>query len=352
MLIINTQRMDYNMKEIIDKIKVNLTDNVEENTKYLLGQLSIYKTNVEVSRAIYKMFFDMLPDDLRLGYLEKLNKDKFDEYLKDTQELLNAKRYEKAVEYLTDSIKYLKPVHEDDNFKYMTFHGPFEAYFYSKTNNIGDKKITRADSNYGTYYKFLGIAYKNLSKYKEAQDAFEESLAWNPLDFETIFEYIDLFYITGDYETYLKKSIETLKIAYTNYFIGLCYHNIGKYYMTKNTKEADETAYNVISYSISFSETEYAYRDLNTICEKYKWEKKLADEKDIFKAIKKIKLPEAPDDDLVRNLIEIAQSFMGVNDEFALQTFKLVYKLTHDEITAKYIEAGEKVIADKKATKK
>ena len=47
-------------------------------------------------------------------------------------------------------------------------------------------------------------------------------------------------------------------------------------------------------------------------------------------------------------LIGIAQRFMNVNDEFALQVYRLIYQLTHDDITLEYIKAGEKIVASKK----
>ena len=75
--------------------------------------------------------------------------------------------------------------------------------------------------------------------------------------------------------------------------------------------------------------------------------KTLADEKDVRKSLKKINMEPAPDVELVSKLIKIARSFIGKNDKFALDVFKIIYELTHDEITAQYIKAGEQAIRAK-----
>ena len=247
------------------------------------------------------------------------------------------------------SIDKIQKVYEDDEYVYKTFHSPFEAYLYAVRREDQTKKIKNSELDFGVFHKFRGLILNELGRCDEAQYDFLESFKWNPMDLEAIFGYADTLYKLGFYEDYLKWNIDTLKNAYSNFSIAMCYHNIGRYYMAKNTKEDDMIAYNIISFSIYFEETEYAYRDLNTICERYKMPKTLAKERDIKKTIQKENLPMAPDVDLVKQLIQIAKSFINVNDEFALYVFRIVYNLTHDEVAKAYIEAGEKAIKEKKA---
>ena len=80
--------------------------------------------------------------------------------------------------------------------------------------------------------------------------------------------------------------------------------------------------------------------------------KEIASEEEVKKTFDKEKLPVAPDMDLIKFLVDTARKFIGVNDEFALNTFKIIYAITHDDITLQYIQAGEKAIAEKKKNKK
>ena len=335
------------MKEIIESIKNGYTGDTEKDTQYLLAQMEKYKDNQPVIREIYKLLYELLPQDIKDNFVKTINQDKFEERLHEIQDLVLNKDYKRALDYLDMAIEKIDKVYEDDKYVYMTFHNPFEAYYYATIREDKSKIIKNSTLDFGVYHKFRGIILNNLKRYEEAEADFVESLKWNPLDFETIFEYADALYQQKKYEEFYDFNIKTLKNAYTNYAIAMCYHNIGLYYMAKNTKKDDFIAYDVISYSISFAETDYAYRDLNTICEKYKMKKELAKQDDIFACLKKNKLPLSPDEELVMNLIGIAQRFMNLNDEFALQVYKLVYQLTHDEITLQYIKAGERIIQAK-----
>lgn len=339
------------MKEICDAIEKKLTDNKEENIKFLNEQIEKNKNNKEVLNFIYKKLFENLPENLQDNLVRNINQQKFEERLKEIQELIAHKKYERALDYLDMAIDKIEKVYEDDKFIYKTFHSPFEAYLYAYRRDDKNKIIKNSELDFGVFHKFRGLILNELGRYDEAQYDFLESFKWNSMDFEAIFGYADTLYNLGFYEDYLKWNLDTLKIAYTNFSIAMCYHNIGKYYMTKKTKEDDIKAYNIISYSISFSETEYAYRDLNTICENYKMPKTIAKEKDVFKTIEKEKLPTGPDKELIIQLITIAKSFINGNDEFALFVFRIIYNLTHDEVTKQYIKAGEEAIRAKKAQK-
>lgn len=340
------------MKEIIESIKKGYVGDQEKDTEYLLNQMEKYKDNQPVIREIYKLLYELLPQDIKDNFVKTINQNKFEERLAEIQELVVDKQYKRALDYLDLAIEKIDKVYEDDEYIYMTFHNPLEAYYYASKREDKTKKIKNATLDFGVYYKFRGIILNELKRYDEAEADLLESLKWNPLDFEAIFEYAEVLYNQKKYEEFYEFNLKTLKDAFTNYAIAMCYHNIGLYYMAKNTKKDDFTAYDVISYSISFDETDYAYRDLNTICEKYKLKKELAKQEDIFACLKKNKLPLSPNEELIMRLINIAQSFMNVNDEFALQVYKLIYQLTHDDITLEYIKAGEKVIAAKKESNK
>ena len=339
------------MKEIIDAIKNKLTDNKEENVKILLEELEKNKNNKEVHDAIYKMIFENLPENLQGNLVRNINQSKFEERLREIQELIVHKKFEKALDYLDMSIEKIEPVYEDDEFVYKTFHSPFEAYLYGCMREDKTKAIKNSELDFGVFHKFRGIILNELGRYEEAEAEFVESLKWNSLDFEAIFSYAETLYKLEKYDEFLKLNQDTLKIAYTNYQIAKCIHNIGLYYMSKGDKESDLIAYNIISYSLAFEETDYAYRDLNIVCEKYDMPKRIAKEKDVIKAIKKVKLPEAPDGDLLKLLVGIARSFINVNDEFAVYIFRIIYNLTHDEVAKSYIKAGEAAIQAKRSKK-
>ena len=339
------------MKEICDAIEKRLTDDKEENKKILLEELDKNKNNKEVCDFIFKKLFENLPENLQDNLVRNINQEKFEERLREIQELIVHGKFERALEYLDMSIQKIEKVYEDDEYVYKTFHSPLEAYLYATSREDQSKKIKNSELDFGVFHKFRGLILNGLGRFDEAQYDFLESFKWNNMDFEAIFGYADTLYKLGFYDDYLRYNLNTLKIAYTNYAVAMCYHNIGRYFISKNTKEDDMKAYNIISYSIYFDETEYAYRELNTICERYNMTKALAKKKDIDKTMEKEKLPFGPDMDLVKRLVAIAKSFINVNDNFALDVFRVVYNLTHDEITMQYIKAGEEAIKAKRTQK-
>ena len=336
------------MKEIIESIKKGYTGDNQKDTQYLLEQLEKYKDNQPVLKEIYKLLFELLPKDLQDSFIGQLNQQKFSERLDEIQELLVNGQNQRALDYLNLAIEHVKMVNEDDKFIYRTFHSPFEAYLYSKTREDNSKNIKNSELDFGIFYKYRGIALNNLSKYAEAEKDFLESFKWNNLDFEAIFGYATSLLKQNKLDEFYQFNLDTLKNSYTNNAIAHVYHNLGLYYMQKNTKNDDLLAYYLISYSISFAETENAFKDINTICEKYNLKKELAKDKDIFEALKENNIPTAPDFELIKFMVDTAKKFMGINDEFALYVFKLIYKLTHDEVTLAYIKQGEQVIAAKK----
>ena len=340
------------MKEIIESIQKKLTGDTEKDTKFLIEQMEVYRDNKEVTDELYKILFTMLPQDLQNKFVSNVNQKMFEERIKEIQELVANGQNERALKYLDRAIEKIDKVYEDDKNRYMTFHTPFEAYFYAIHRDKEDKKyITSAVVDFGTYHKFRGIVLNNLKRFEEAEADFVESLKWNPMDYEAIFEYAKCLFNLKKYEEFYKLNLDTLKTAYTNYAIACCYHNFGLYYTTKGTKEDDKIAFGLISMSIMFEETDYAYKDLNTLCEKYNWKKQLSDDNEITEALKKSGLPTAPSQELLQLLVSIARRFIGVQDQFAIDVFKIIYALTHDETTLKYIKAGERAISEKMANK-
>lgn len=336
------------MKEIIEGIKKGYTGDTQKDTEYLLAQLEKYKDNQAVIKEIYKLLFELLPKDQQNKLVGNINREKFDERMVEIQELVEHKSYERALNYLDLTIEHIDKVYEDDKYVYKTFHNSFEAYYYASTREDKTKLVKNAEIDFGTYHKFRGIVLNNLNRYEEAEKDFLESFKWNPVDFEAVYEYANTLYGLKKYDEFYQYNIDAIKKSFTNYAIACGYHNLGLYYMLDDNKEKDFLAYCLISYSISFAETENAFRDLNTLCEKYNWRKELAKEEDVFKTLKENNISLAPDFELTKFLVDTAKKFMGVNDEFALYVFKLIYQLTHDEITKEYIKQGEQVIAAKK----
>ena len=339
------------MEEIIESLKKGYVGDTEKDTKYLLEQMDKYKDNPKVLNEIYKLLFELLPDDLQHTFVRNINQEKFEIRLKEIQELVVNKEYKRALEYLDMSIQHIEPVYEDEKNVYKSFHSPLDAYLYANMREDKSKFVTNSKLDFGVFHKFRGIILKNLGKLEEAEAEFVESFKWNNLDREAIIEYADVLFQLKKYDEFLKFNLDQVKIAYDLYFIAQIYHNIGLYYTTKGTKEADIDAFNIISYSITFAETDYAFRDLNTICEKYHLKKEIAPEEEVKKTFEKEKLPVAPDMDLIKFLIDTARKFIGVNDEFALNTFKIIYAITQDDITKQFIEAGEKVVQEKRIQK-
>ena len=204
------------MKEIIESIQKKLTGDEEKDTKFIIEQMEVYRDNKEVTDELYKILFSLLPQDLQNKFVSNVNQKMFEERIKEIQELVVDGQNERALKYLDRAIEKIDKVYEDEKNKYMTFHTPFEAYFYAIHRDKDDKKfITSATVDFGTYHKFRGIVLNNLKRFEEAEGEFVESLKWNPMDYEAIFEYAKCLFNLKKYEEFYNFNLETLKTAYT-----------------------------------------------------------------------------------------------------------------------------------------
>ena len=80
-----------------------------------------------------------------------------------------------------------------------------------------------------------GAVLVNLEKYEQAEDAYKESLKWNPVNVEATFEYLDLIKRLGREDEYFKETIEAFLFIFRPEHIAKCYRNLGYYFM-KNGK--------------------------------------------------------------------------------------------------------------------
>ena len=77
------------------------------------------KNNKEVVNFIFKKLFENLPENLQDNLVRNINQEKFEERLKEIQELIAHKKYERALDYLDMSIQKIEKVYEDDDYIYM-----------------------------------------------------------------------------------------------------------------------------------------------------------------------------------------------------------------------------------------
>ncbi|MCR5308461.1 MAG: hypothetical protein K6E24_05655, partial [bacterium] len=163
------------MKEIIESIQKNLTGDSEKDTPYLLEQLEKYRDNIAVSNEIYKMLFDTLPKNLQENFVSNIKQSKFEQRLRETQELVVNKKYQKALDYLDMAIEHIHPVYEDEKYVYKTYHNPLDAYISAINREDKTKLVKNSELDFGVFHKFRGIILYNLGRLEEAEKEFVES---------------------------------------------------------------------------------------------------------------------------------------------------------------------------------
>ena len=251
---------------IMSEIKAGLTDKADENIEYLNKQCEKYKDHKlgkEIIRECGRLIYDLVPEETRakLNEIVENKSDSINKSLEEVKELLFQKELDKAlpkIESLIEDIDNLNWFKDDSVSEYHDFEEYFEEVLY-KEGFFPEKEVRRTPIPFTTIFHLYGYILFELKKYEEARKALEIGLAWNPVSFKILSEYIEIFKVTGDLENFFKYTINAFCIAYKPHEVARCFRNLGFYFIEKKLYSEAKAVYIL---SMQFDNSEQALAEL------------------------------------------------------------------------------------------
>lgn len=240
--------MEYS--EIIDEIKSQLTGNDEEDRKYLLEQMEKYKEHKlskEIIKECARMLYDLLPINTQARLSDAIEEDaeKIKEKIKQIRKCVAERKLDDAMEQCINLIDEVESTHffnEDEVSEYYSFDNLFKRILFEHYHKT-QKEIRESGIPYDEIYYIYGNILFELKRYDEAKEYLEKALKWNPTSSVIAFEYIELFKVKKDYETFFKLTKDHFKYAFQRKDVARCFRNYGYYFIEKQDYSPAITCY-------------------------------------------------------------------------------------------------------------
>ena len=186
-------------------------------------------------------------------------------------------------------------------------------------------------------YLLYGSLLVDLKRIKEAQEAFKTALHWNPVSFMITSEYIETYKVLGDYDAFIKLTIDAFKIAFHPQDIARCYRNLGFYFVEKELySEATATYLMSLQYE---KDSKQAQSELYYINKKTDGTIKPPSMDDLTQYSEKYGFPMGADQDILSLSYSYGQHFYKEKAFDAAKYFLgITYGLTDDPEIKKMID--------------
>ncbi|MGZ9587360.1 tetratricopeptide repeat protein [Paenibacillus marinisediminis] len=324
--------MEY--KQIIEKIHNGLTGNSEADIQYLQAQAEEYKhhgQSREIIRAIGKMIYDCLPADKRAAFAQAVSQDEqnVQAQLEQAVSLVAQGELEQAkglIESLINSIGALNQKDEDS--EYFSFHSALEIYLYKELFQP-KKAIRQTQHDNSLIYRVYGLILMELNQLDKAVAAFEQSLTWNPLDVETMFELVEVYKQTEDLDRILEIAKRSIEYVSTSGNLARCYRNLGYYYTEMEDYEAAVCFYFL---SNSYEANQQATSELQYLAQKLDKPMERPDMKQVAEMLADKGVQLGANDMVIGLAMGLAKQAEAHNDKSAAKHYYgIAYDLTGDK---------------------
>ncbi|MGI6492916.1 MAG: hypothetical protein ACOX0T_11080 [Pelotomaculum sp.] len=225
--------MEY--EQIISEITSGLTGNNEKDIAYLKAQADKYQSHdlaAEISRAINRLLYDILPEDQKAQAASFNSDGKSIELMyQEVKYLVSSKQNQKAA-VLLDSLLELceSSVQPDDQTDYFSFKNMFQALLYEHIFKP-QKTYQPAPHDCSDMYIIRGYLYLAEYKLDKAIEAMEKAISWNPVNIYAYFQLAEAKKLKDSFEEYYNLTKQALMFATTNAEIARCYRNFGFYFI-------------------------------------------------------------------------------------------------------------------------
>lgn len=177
----------------------------------------------------------------------------FNEQKKTIEEYLANKEFDLARKEIYKTIENSETKNvEDEQNTYMCFNSYLELMLYvdkykPKKPNIAPK------TNMAFLYYILGYINFEFKEYDEALKNLNESLKWNPVDLNTLYEKAGVYKATGDLERFKAEIEKTYPFVTSSSFLAKYYRELGYYYIEKRVYDVANAIH---SMGFDFAQTE------------------------------------------------------------------------------------------------
>lgn len=241
-----------NYQAIIDEIKSKLTDNKEDNLKYLKEMAEKYKKHeyaTEILKEIGRLIFQNTSEEKQSELNDLISKDIISHYEKG-EELMRKGDFKKAKKEIEQFVETSKIFMEDRvNIPYSP-RNPIEYILCCNINK--DKQVRDMGIDYSTGYLRLGSIAIEENEIDKAIEYLNQSIKLNPYNGTARFELIDALKRKGNLKLIKDEIDKTYNYIYMPYDLGRYYRDLGYYYIEKGNFQLAESLY---VYSLQFDNT-------------------------------------------------------------------------------------------------
>jgi tetratricopeptide (TPR) repeat protein len=205
----------------------------------------------EILRGIGRLLYEVIPSEKR-AELDRLignNHLGVNSAIEEAEFQIHKKNFGKALEILESIINK----NEDDNgelimfrddtvSEYHCFRNIFEEIIYKETFKP-ERTVRKMSEDFAHLYCIYGSLLFELKRYDEAGAALKKAIRINPIATEARFELAEISKVKGDWQDFLKQTIQCLTVAYSSVNIGRCYRNVGYYFIEQQNFDAATVIY-------------------------------------------------------------------------------------------------------------
>ncbi|MCI8514122.1 MAG: tetratricopeptide repeat protein [Lachnospiraceae bacterium] len=207
------------------------------------------------------------------------------------------------------------------NFGHVT-----EAYYYEYFFGGGDYE--EAPLNMSGIWRLFGSRLEKQGQTKDAKEAFERALQWNPADCESLLALIEIYRKLEDLEMYRELTDESYDFCNTRALLARYYRNLGYYHLENYRPELAEALY---LYSELFYPTEHARRELSFLREVLKRETPAYTKERLCEILAEYEIPlEASRETLALTLQAAKDCEKSGRYTEAGECYRMIYDLTGD----------------------
>ena len=256
---------DKNTKEIINTVKAQLNGDREHDRRVIKQAMDDNNNNdnaQEIIGELSKMLTNYLTEDEIDRFDKALEKD-LPEYalLKSVEEDLQNQRFEDAFNKLDDYVKNdSKRFINDEKVRYVVFNNEMEEKIFKDYCPV-KKEVRPIPFDIPIfmlyyYYAYLLIEQNRLT---EAEESLKTALEYNPISLQVLFELVDLYKRTGDWNSMNEYLQLAFRYSYTPDALARAYRDLGYYYVEQEKPDLSVALY---IHSLKYEQTHQAYQEL------------------------------------------------------------------------------------------
>jgi len=224
--------MPNNLQDILLEIKNHLTNNQEDNIKYLYSLKGKYNDHPQ-AKEIYKQIGLLMVENANQDVVVELNHtfhQDFDQQMIAALKVLETGDLIKTENMLLDTLEFFQKLFPD--YSSQSYYAPNNPIEYQIIHDmLKEDYFKTIQFNFSDAYLYLGSINIDKQDIEKARRYMQEGLNLNPCNQELIFEYIETYRIENDLETFKDLTMKAFDKLYSPQGISRYFRNLGFYYI-------------------------------------------------------------------------------------------------------------------------